>query len=67
MNTKNEVLGVKVVAFNSEKLAKIEPPPLSEGLRQIIVGSGLQSLQVMVEPGNENAFREIIKNYWKVK
>jgi len=67
MGSSKEALYTKVITFTSTDLAKIEPPKLSEGVRKIIVESGVKSLQALVGSNAQTAAREVMQTYWGLK
>lgn len=67
MGLSNDVLCAKVITFTGANLAKIEPPKLSEQVRQIIVESGVKSLQDLVGSDARTAAVNVMRNYWSVK
>ncbi len=67
MESNKHILCTKVITFTSVDLAKIEPPILSEGVRRIIIESGVKSLQGLVGSNPQAAVRNVLQNYWRVK
>jgi hypothetical protein len=67
MELGNDILCAKVITFTGANLAKIEPPQLSEEIRQIIVESGVKSLQDLVGSDARTAVRNVMRNYWSLK
>jgi len=67
MEFKKDVIGTRSINLTSADLAKFEPPKLNEDVRQIIVESGIQSLQAFVRVDSQPAMRDIIHTYWGIK
>jgi hypothetical protein len=65
MTNPQGVIVDKVVPISEAQLAQAVHTPLSETVQQIIVASGVQSLQALV--GNPAAVTEAVKAYWNLE
>jgi hypothetical protein len=63
----DNVLGVNTIVISSEELAKVEMPELSDEVCQIIIQSGVKSLQSLVEANKQEAIAKILQEYWEGK
>jgi hypothetical protein len=67
MGLSNDIFCAKVITFTDDNIAKIEPAKLSEDVRQIIVESGVKSLQDLVGSDARTAAANVMRNYWSLK
>ncbi len=66
MGFNDDVLCTKRISVDSGDLDAIEPPKLSEGARQAITESGIESLQAFLGPNFQRKLGDVIRAYWGI-
>jgi len=61
------VLCQKIVTASEINLAKIELPPVTENLKQIVLDAKIDSLKGLLGPDSQQVLRKLVEQYWTVK